>query len=274
MNCRMSAKQIGTKMGTAFAVAAGATLLTVALTYRGAEAANGNGAGPAGRTPVIVELFTSEGCSSCPSADAVLAQLKREQPVKGVFIIALGEHVDYWNRLGWTDPFSSHAFSERQADYMRALKLDEVYTPQAVVNGHEEFVGSDLNRAEGAVARAARAPYVNVKIERKSSARLHVEVDPLSTVQPRGATNVLLAITEDNLRSSVVRGENSGRTLQHVSVVRRLTRLGSGSLRSAFIADVPVAVEANWKRKDLSVVVFVQASDSGRILGAGVTDLH
>ncbi len=98
-------------------------------------------------TPVIVELFTSEGCSSCPPADALLSQYVKNSPVPGVEVIALGEHVDYWNHNGWADPFSSAQFSQRQSDYSNAFRLDSVYTPQIIVDGKAQLVGSDGDAA-------------------------------------------------------------------------------------------------------------------------------
>src|SRR6266851_780391 len=113
------------------------------------------GDGSSGRSPVIVELFTSEGCSSCPPADDLLARLQKSQPVPNAEIIALEEHVDYWNELGWADPFSSSRYRERQNDYARIFQVDSVYTPQMVVNGQAGFSGSDSEQAYAQIGGAA-----------------------------------------------------------------------------------------------------------------------
>ena len=120
------------------------------------------------RTPVLVELFTSEGCSSCPPADDFLIQLDKEQPVPGAEIIAISEHVDYWNRLGWADPFSSAAFSDRQHQYARALGTNQMYTPQMVVDGRTEFIGSQEGKARRGIAQAAQAPKAKVGLVKGS----------------------------------------------------------------------------------------------------------
>src|SRR5579862_3602908 len=116
------------------------------------------------RTPVLVELFTSEGCSSCPPADALLTKLNEEQPVRRVQIIALEEHVDYWDRQGWRDPFSSAEFTARQKGYVQQLQLDAAYTPQMLIDGRREVVGSD---SQGALRELAKAAH---------NAKLHVQV--------------------------------------------------------------------------------------------------
>ena len=126
---------------------------------------------PTSDVPVVVELFTSEGCSSCPPADALLQKLDA-QPYSGVRLIVLSEHVDYWNHIGWTDPYSSHTFSRRQDAYGSRFHLDSVYTPQMVVDGAEEFVGNSANDARKAFERAAGSPKVSVRIsgvDRKST---------------------------------------------------------------------------------------------------------
>src|SRR5205809_4045968 len=120
-------------------------------------------AGPADRLPeqrqaILIELFTSEGCSSCPPADALLERLDRTQPVAGSQIIVLSEHVDYWNHIGWADPYSSSAFSARQQQYARRFRTQGPYTPQMVVDGRIEFVGSDERRADSAIRSALKLP--------------------------------------------------------------------------------------------------------------------
>ena len=164
--------------------------------------------GVSDHSPVIVELFTSEGCSSCPPADAVLAQLQQTQPVAGAEVIALSEHVDYWNYIGWTDPFSSSAFSARQETYARTFgQQDNVYTPQMIVDGQTEFNGSAMNKAREAIAKAARSPKADVRIvipETKTQkdnqkVRLNVSVKNVPPVDRGDVAEVILAITEDNL---------------------------------------------------------------------------
>lgn len=231
-------------------------------------------------SPVLVELFTSEGCSSCPPADELLTRLEQTQPVDGAEVIALSEHVDYWNRLGWTDPYSSSEFSARQNDYARAFDTDGVYTPQMVVDGRAQFVGSNLSRAREAIANASRDSKAAVTVSlasediRAASITLDVRVASLPEVAGHLA-EVLLAITESGLRSSVSRGENAGRRLSHTAVVRKLMPIGSidSQKGAAFSAQPVVQIEKTWKRDSLKAVVFVQERTSRRVLGAGSVSL-
>src|SRR6266404_3521183 len=244
---------------------------TVVEAERAVEPQSGN------RSPVLVELFTSEGCSSCPPADEALARLDKIQPVAGAEVIALSEHVDYWNRLGWADPYSSADFSKRQAQYADVFGIDGNYTPQMIVDGQAEFVGSNMGRAHDAIDKAAHANKAAVQVTRvgtspdaKASAvplRVHIEALPDGS---RGKADVLLAITEDNLRSNVLRGENGGRLLRHAAVVRRLTVIGriSPAEGGAFNAEATANLVNGWRRENLRAVVFVQERESRRVLGA------
>jgi len=222
------------------------------------------------RTSVLIELFTSEGCSDCPPADALLQKLDRSQPVTNTQLVVLSEHVDYWNDIGWKDPFSSHEFSIRQDDYAHRFRLDSAYTPQMVVDGDAQFVGSDERRAIQVVEGAAKVEKVPVAL---SSVRLegntlvaHVETGVLPSSTSSKSANVLLALADDNDQSNVRRGENAGRILTHVAVVRSLTQVGTISRGSAFSGEVKVS-SANATPRNLRVVAIVQETATGRVLG-------
>jgi hypothetical protein len=227
------------------------------------------------RSTVVAELFTSEGCSSCPPADAVLSQLVLGQPVEGAEVLALGEHVDYWDRLGWRDPFSSALYSSRQSNYdARVFHRHEVYTPQFVVDGRLERVGSDISAVHRAIKQAAQAPKaaVDVAAVRADDRDLHVDlhVNVPASLTLRESADVLVAIAEDNLATEVRRGENGGRTLRHSAVVRSLTTVGTLSAHErtwSTSASLPIAPE--WKPANLRVISFLQERASRRIVGAG-----
>ncbi len=228
---------------------------------------------PAAPTPVrkavVVELFTSEGCSSCPPADKLLINFREQHRNDGVEIIPLGFHVDYWNRLGWRDRFSSAAYSRRQEDYADRMKLEGPYTPQMVVDGDTQFVGNDADRAQDAIAQAAgRSPGAEVVVTRAAGDKLHVKINSAS----RNTSDVLLAVTEDNLSSSVKTGENGGHVLRHAAVVRDFRKVGQLS-DGGFESDVAFSAGKDWKVADLRAVVFVQEKTSGKILGAAATSL-
>jgi hypothetical protein len=206
--------------------------------------------------PILVELFTSEGCSSCPPADAVLARLHQKQPVPGVQLLVLSEHVDYWNNLGWRDPFSDALFSERQSRYG-----SRIYTPQVVVDGRTDVLGSD----EEGIARAARAaaaePHGTIRSVRSVQ---NVQI-AVSGLPPHAPAQVMLAVLEDGLVSKVTKGENEGRTLAHTAVVRSLKGVGSIAAGAAeWSGEIPL--DPAWK--NLRLIVFVQERDSRKLLAA------
>ncbi|HEV8181853.1 MAG TPA: DUF1223 domain-containing protein [Candidatus Angelobacter sp.] len=213
------------------------------------------------RKAVVVELFTSEGCSSCPPADELLTHLRQDLSAKNIQVIPLGFHVDYWNSLGWKDRFSSADYSRRQEQYTQSLRVDGPYTPEMVVDGVVEFVGNDAGHAQRSIREAASQPEVaTVKIS-SAADQLAVQVKAPSSSKD---AQVVLAITEDNLTTQVGSGENGGRTLHHAAVVRELRQLGRLH-EGSFEANVPLKLDKDWKRADLRAVVFVQEGGTGKI---------
>ncbi len=171
---------------------------------------------------ILVELFTSQGCSSCPPADRVLAQLD-QQPLPGIEFVVLSEHVDYWNRLGWNDPYSSAALTDRQQRYGQRFFLDGVYTPQAVVHGQTQLVGSDSAKLLAAARQAAAKPQISLTITDFERANGSIKGRIAGAIPPK--TTLFAALAFDPAPTAVPRGENSGRQLAHVAVVRRLVNL-------------------------------------------------
>ena len=222
------------------------------------------------KIPVVVELFTSEGCSSCPPADALLMRLSRAMP--DVQIIPLSEHVDYWNHLGWKDPFSSELFSARQQDYGRMFRLESVYTPQMVVNGGAQFNGSDRMRAEQEIRKAAQGPRATVEMSRISDEMVRLKVENLP--QNTRTADMFLAITDSFIETDVRDGENAGRHLSHTGVVRSLTSVGhlDAKKTSSYKADAKINLHPEWRSANVQLVLFVQDRSTRRILGA--TTLH
>jgi hypothetical protein len=208
----------------------------------------------AGERPIVVELFTSEGCSSCPPADALLAELAKRPDV-----LALSFHVDYWDRLGWKDPFSSAAATRRQQDYAALLGIGSVYTPQIVVDGHWQAVGSDRGEVAHALAAASNAAMA-VPVELKLAAG-HAQVE----LGAGNAAGRVLLVGFDRRHSDRVRaGENDGRTLVHVDVVRSFVAIGRYDGK-------PGTIAAAVPRPAERIAAIVQAED-GRILGVAVAD--
>jgi len=211
--------------------------------------------------PVVVELFTSEGCSSCPPADALLEYLDRTQPVAGAHILVLGEHVDYWDHQGWRDPHSSAALTARQQAYALRFARDP-YTPQIVVDGKTELVGNDRDAALSAIRNAIREPGLAVRIGAPAGAsKVRIETDPLPAGKLRKA-EVFIARALDSGASDVLRGENRGRKLHHVAIVTELRQVGKVDQREGARIDVTAPVSGS------RLIAFVQEAGTGRILGA------
>jgi hypothetical protein len=274
---------------TALSLLAGLSVLGVAIAHRKTtqtrvgETQKRSSHVKTSGTPILVELFTSEGCSSCPPADNLLARLSKEQPIPGVEIIGLSEHVDYWNRLGWSDPFSAGTYSARQSNYASAFRLDSVYTPQMVVDGQQEFLGSDAQRARSAIQKAAGRPKATITITKvvpkaddaakPGALALRVRVKYLPKGEGEEVADVMLAITEDELLSHVQRGENAGRHLMHTAVVRLGILLGTVKASGSFDTITTQTLSSAWKRQYLHAVVFVQNRTDHRIVGAATIPL-
>jgi len=216
---------------------------------------------PAAPVPVLVELFTSEGCSSCPPADQLLIDLLAKQPVPGALIIGLSEHVDYWDELGWRDPFANALFTRRQNTYADTHHSSDVYTPQVFVDGGVGLVGSDRGNIIAAITRAALSrPKADVNLSWHAPVlTVSIPAHPDSADSP-----VWLAITESGLSSTVKRGENAGHVLRHDNVVRRLTQIGKTARDGSFAVEVPAQLDARWNADAIKFVVFTQGNDLSR----------
>jgi hypothetical protein len=205
------------------------------------------------RAPILVELFTSEGCSSCPPADRLLEQLDSQA-------IVLSEHVTYWNHEGWKDPFSSNEFTLRQNQYCRRFFLDSAYTPDMVVDGAVEFVGNMANRAAQEIAKAASQPKAVLRLAR-TPAGLQVDADasPVSG-------ELMMALAENSAGAQVSAGENKGQDLHHVAVLRSIRKIGVVKHGAASSQLVKLPPGAAVQR----IVVFVQESGQGPVHGAAM----
>jgi hypothetical protein len=211
--------------------------------------------------PVVVELYTSQGCNSCPPADALLGELARQPGV-----IALGFHVDYWNYLGWHDPFSNKKFTYRQKEYAMSFRQTGVYTPQMVIQGRRGEVGSDRKAVQQAIAEARRAKPggATVQLEKLSGNTLRAVIS--ATAEAKGA-DIWLALIDRRHQTKVPRGENEGKTLTNVHVVREWRKLGQYAGDKAEFS-ITAASETGEKRS--AAVVIVQQGKGGPILGAAI----
>jgi hypothetical protein len=224
--------------------------------------------------PVVVELFTSEGCSSCPPADALLEKLDSTQPVPGVQLIVLSEHVDYWDHDGWKDPNSSAAFTERQQDYVRALKLPTPYTPQLIVDGFSEVHANDPQEVDKVFQEAVATPKLAVRIgdisvDAGSPVILKTRVEADENVAKHDA-DVYVAVALNRVESQVLHGENGGRHLTHVAVVTQITKIGKLQKGKNFGEDVTLKLKPGTDPKNVRLIAFVQESGPGKLLGAAL----
>ena len=227
-------------------------------------------------SPLLVELFTSEGCSSCPPADVWLQQIDAAQPVPGVRLIVLSEHVDYWNHDGWKDPFSSSWISDRQSAYVRALGLKSPYTPQVIVDGTTDLQLSDAQQVEQTFQKAATTPKLSIRIlqaavdpKNPGVVRVQVEVQGNSTNR---SADIYEVVALDHAESQVLRGENSGKHLTHVAVMENLTKIGRLEKGKTFSREVETKLKPGTDPGNVRFIVFAQEPGPGRVLGVALEE--
>jgi hypothetical protein len=209
----------------------------------------------------VVELFTSEGCSSCPAADEAVAQLAKDYPDR---VYILGYHVDYWNYIGWKDVYSSPAFTERQRKYGEHFSLNSVYTPQIVVNGQKEFVGSNRSQLKSSVTTAigsASTDDIKLTLAKENATTLRVTYE----VNAKAATQLNIALVQLNATTAVKRGENKGKSLHHINIVRALKSIQVNKDAKAVIA---ITIPADLTLQDVELVAFLQDKKDLKITAA------
>jgi hypothetical protein len=242
-------------------------LLAVPLESHAASPASSMNTMPS--SVAIVELFTSEGCSSCPPADALLRQINLKRTDAGQLIVGISEHVTYWNNLGWKDPYSLPVFTDRQSVYASRLSPEGSYTPQMVLNGRDQFVGSDGPALERALRDDARREHFELRIVSSAPTTEGIDVKFAFTGKPSKPLDIIVVLADDTDRSNVLRGENSGRQLQHVFVARSMTRVamvrddGEHSVRVSFPEGFSTSSGTGHH-----LILFAQEQRQGAIFGA------
>ena len=236
--------------------------------------AQATGAQQAPAAPILVELFTSEGCSSCPPADALLERMDASQPIHGVHLIVLSEHVDYWNHDGWKDPYSSALITDRQSSYVRSLGLNTAYTPQFIIDGSLELKAGDPEQARQVFQKDLAAPKLSVridsaKVDPTAPAVLHAHITVSGDSAKRNA-DIFAAVALDHAESQVSAGENAGHHLMHVAVLQELTKVGKLTKGRDFDQDVQLKLKPGTEAKNVRIIAFVQEPGPGRVLGAAL----
>ncbi len=224
------------------------------------------------KTPVLVELFTSEGCSSCPPADAWVQKLDATQPVPDAQLIVLSEHVDYFDEAGWTDPYSSAQLSDRQGAYVRSLRLSAVYTPQIILDGYDEVHPYEEQRARQELQKMAAAAVMPVRLDHVADdgggLTAHIEAGGGA---PTEGGDVFLAVAINKTVSDVLAGENDGKTLTNIAVVKQLVKVGKVEKGKPFDLTFYLKLWPYADPANMRVVAFVQEPRQGRVLGAAMT---
>lgn len=228
------------------------------------------------KVPVVIELFTSEGCSSCPPADAWLKRIDAGQPISGAQLIVMSEHVDYWNHEGWKDPYSSSSLTDRQNEYEHTLGQGDPYTPQAIVDGTVILHFTDPQQVKQALLNAATTAMVPVHIvsatiDPKNPEALHAKIQIDGAKATHSAT-IYGAVLLDHAQSQVLKGENSGKHLEHVAVVESFTKIGKLDKGKDFDRDVEIKLKPGMDPSNLRFAVIAQESGPGKVIGAALQE--
>jgi hypothetical protein len=235
------------------------------------SAAESQTANRTGAPFAVVELFTSQGCSSCPPADRNLSRIVADAERRGINVLALSFHVDYWNRLGWKDPYSDAAWTARQSAYAKVLETDGLYTPQMVVNGMEQFVGSDVEQSDrviaDALAQTRTGATLAIPAAHRQEGNLRVDYE-LSGA--RAGDSLVVVLTHDAGTNNVTRGENAGRKLTHRNVVRSLDRVASPTSRGTIDVKLPADIDSTPHR----LIAFVQNDNTLAIRAAATLKVN
>ena len=239
---------------------------TIVAAPRFEEKQLGNKSNTKEKVPILIELFTAEGCPMCPPADKNLVYLEREQPFPEAEIITLSLHVDYWNSRGWKDEFSSPMFTRRQDIYAQIFRVREIYTPQMVIDGRTQLPGADLAKTRQAITENAKQLKGKIEItstkDAASDIKLHVNISDLPVHEN---STVFLAIAEDNLASK--RGKSASTQREYVSVVRELKSLGPlNAAQNRLETEIALQFQPAWKKESLKFIVFVQENANRKIL--------
>jgi hypothetical protein len=218
---------------------------------------------------ILLELFTSQGCSSCPSADKLVEKTLLDAQKSGKKVFALSYHVDYWDRLGWKDPYSQAQFTQRQYDYSKWMNSENVYTPQIVVNGTDEFVGSDSKKMTQTISKLSDGgSKINFQFEniywKKEVVNLEINISDL----PKNS-QLNVALVNKNTETSIPRGENEGRKLTGVNVVRVLQKLPSTALKNK----VNLLIPNDLEKSNTRIIAFLQDKNTHQILGVSQLEL-
>jgi len=218
-----------------------------------------------GRVPVLVELFTSDACAICPAAGEVVRTLEQKQPIAGVEVIGIEMRMDAWGAQGYRDPFALRQMTNRQNEYLRLFKLDNLFTPQIVIGGQTQLETPDVQQAKEEIARAAKSQRATVEVSFQSASLATVKVDKLPS--SAGESEIWMAVTESPLDSADKTSNNAG-PLGRTGVVRSLVMLGIAQPGELTTYSMHLRFNPRWRREDLKYVVFVQERISRKIWGA------